>query len=106
MRKRLFGFAVAISVLGTSANAQLAGLLGKSLGLPGSGEVGARYQSKNQIRTYITSTPINEALLFDRLVAKAAEMAKAKGFSKIGVTKTNALPQLYLDHQDRRVATS
>lgn len=89
MRKAFLGFAVASIIVGTSAHAQLGGLLGKAFGLPNEGEAGGAYQSKNQIRAYITSNPHEAGSLYQKLVVKASEMAKAKGFPRIGVTKSN-----------------
>jgi hypothetical protein len=89
MHKAFLGFAVASIIFGTSAHAQLGGVLGKAFGLPTDGEAGGTYQSKNQLRAYLSSNPGNAAALYKKLVVKASDMAKAKGFSRIGVTKTN-----------------
>lgn len=89
MRKDILGFCIVALLVSTSANAQFAGLLGKRFGLPPEGEVGGSYESNNQIRTYITSEPYDNSLLYEQLITKASEMAADRGFSHIGVTKNS-----------------
>jgi hypothetical protein len=72
MRKDILGFCIVALLVSTSANAQFAGLLGKRFGLPPEGEVGGSYQSNNQIRTYITSEPYDNSLLYEKLITKAS----------------------------------
>lgn len=76
-----------IAITPTQAHAQLGGLFGKALGLPREGEAGGSYQSNNQIRTFITAKPYDDINLYEKIIVKAAEMARAKNFARFGVTK-------------------
>jgi hypothetical protein len=89
IKAALAGLAAMAVFSGANAEAQFAGLFGKSLGLPAKGDVGGAYQSGNQIRTFMTSGPYQNAALYAKLVEKASAMAEAKGYAQIGVTKSN-----------------
>lgn len=78
-----FLIAAAASLIATSTNAQFGALLG----MPSNGEAGGRYQSNNQIRTYIAAQPYDRIDLFAKVIVKAAEMTMDKGFPVFGVTK-------------------
>ena len=89
MRKDILGLGVVCSLIATTADAQFAGLLAKRFGLPSKGEVGGSYQSNNQIRTYITTDPFDDAQPYEKLISKASDMASERGFTRIGVTKNS-----------------
>ena len=86
-RKLAVALAAASFLIGTPADAQMAGLFGKLAGLPPKGEAGGTYQSKNRVRTYVTADPSDTAPLYRKLIAKAVDMADARGFPRIGVTR-------------------
>lgn len=100
MRKEAVAFAAFISVVGTGANAQVANLVGKIFGVSVHGEANGRYQSDRRIRADIIADPTDETLLYDKLVAKSSDMAAAKGYPRIGVTKASCAT-VFVSHSPR-----
>lgn len=90
MHKNIVVTAALLASLATArADAQFAGLLRKPLGMPAIGEAGGAYQSNNQIRTFIFADPYDRINLYKKIIIKAGEMAKDKGYPAFGVTKYN-----------------
>jgi len=94
-RSTMIAAAIAASLVTGRADAQLGLLFGKSLGMPAMGEAGGAYRSNNELRTYVTDRPYGDpAELYRKVVLKAAEMTRDKGFPAFGVTKYSCTTSL------------
>lgn len=97
MRKSIMLAIAAMSSLSAiRADAQLFGLERKIFGLPADGVAGGRYQSHDRIRVFVSLDYFQIGSAKRLLIAKAAALAEARGFERIGITKARCMTAVVL----------